>query len=493
MTYQAPTTSLRPKSRPTTVSSSPRPPSRSSQPSSSSGSGGLASPTKPKKQEEKPSMVDRFWSMFDATGGTVSEDDTTSSSERALSFYDSVDMTIPEVPQVSEPSELAPAAIDPYVGAVGTGNRDVAPNTMDSYLQGDVDIEAVMPPAAPSGLMSPPTQEDTDAAVVEAMTSPVDPSSRLDSKGGEVAGVTTKSYDYLIKAGYTPPENQLLSEKMGITSDTSGTQFTNREDALEFIDNSSTLEGTRKAAFSTTVDAESGAGLVEGTNHSLNSAIANLGGGNEARISRIRQLYGNRNRLNAEEQVTLFDIAYGGRMGNEAGEGHKYRGRGLIQITGKNNYLKYGRDIGIGDALVRDPDLLLNNPSVMLAVTEAYLKDKLPERADGLSANDLKDAIGHSGSVPRGVTWNGSGSAYKGNQRWTSVINSLEAAGEQDEADAARLNNEFAAQQKVGSYIDGDIGPNSLRTMRNWLTDRGVTIPEGTTGRELVRLVNGTD
>jgi len=187
MTYQAPTTSLRPKSRPTTVSSSPRPPSRSTrQPSTpkdnssfgsfvsptNTGSGGLASPTKPKKQEEKPSMVDRFWSLFDSTGGTVPEDDTTSSSERALSFYDSVDMTIPEVPQVSPTSELAPATTDPYVGAVGTGNRDVAPNTMDSYLQGDADIEAVMPPS--SGLMSRTLQEDTDAAVAEVVEETTD-------------------------------------------------------------------------------------------------------------------------------------------------------------------------------------------------------------------------------------------------------------------------------------------------------------------------------
>jgi len=168
MTYQLPTTSLRPQSRPTTSNSSSRPPSRSSQQPSSTGSGGLASPPKVEKQEEKPSMVDRFWSLFDSSGGTVSEDDTTSSSERALSFYDTVEMTIPEVPQVSA-SELAPEVIDPYIGAVGSGNREVAPNTMDSYLQGDVDIEAIMPPAAPSGLMSPPTQEDTDAAVAEAM------------------------------------------------------------------------------------------------------------------------------------------------------------------------------------------------------------------------------------------------------------------------------------------------------------------------------------
>ena len=351
------------------------------------------------------------------------------------------------------------------------------------------------PRDGPVGLMSPPAQDavpevDTDTA---ELGTPAEPSSRLDAKGSEVAGVTTKAYDFLTKTGFTPPENQLISDKMAITSNTRGTQFTNRADALEFIDNSLTLEPTRKAAFSATVAAESGSGLVEGTNYSKDGAIAVLGGGDADRIASIRRLYGNRNRLTADEQVELFNIAYGGRMDNSATEGHKFRGRGLIQITGKTNYLKYGKDIGVGDALVRDPDILIRNPSVMLAVTEAYLKDKLPEREDGLSANDLKDAIGHSGEVPRGVTWNGTGSAYKGNQRWLDVVGRLEDAGKQDEADAARLNNEFTAQEKVGTYIDGDIGPGSLRSMRSWLTERGVTIPEGTSARALVRLVNETE
>jgi len=73
------------------------------------------------------------------------------------------------------------------------------------------------------------------------------------------------------------------------------------------------------------------------------------------------------------------------------------------------------------------------------------------------------------------------------------VIARLEEAGKQDEADEARLNNEFTAQEKVGTYIDGDIGSGSLRAMRSWLTQRGVAIPEGTNARELVRLVNETD
>ena len=314
-------------------------------------------------------------------------------------------------------------------------------------------------------------------------------SSRFDTKGGEVAGATTKAYDFLTKAGLNPPENQLLSEKLAVTGD----QFTNREDALDFIDDSLDFEPTRKAAFSATVDAESSSGLLEGSNYTKQAAIATLGGGDANRIARIEALYGRSNRLSPEDQVTLFDIAYGGRMGNAPDEGHKYRGRGLIQITGKDNYRKYGEAIGMGDALVNDPDILLNNPTVMLAVTEAYLQDRLPERADGLSANDLKDAIGHSGDVPRGVTWRGTGSAYKGNQRWMDVVARLEEDGKQDEADEARLNNEFTAQQKVGAYIDGDIGPNSIRQMRSWLASKNVSVPADTDAREIVRLVNATN
>lgn len=70
----------------------------------------------------------------------------------------------------------------------------------------------------------------------------------------------------------------------------------------------------------------------------------------------------------------VAELMYGGRMGNtEVGDGYKYRGRGSIQITGKDNYKMLGDKLGLD--LVNNPDLLLD-PEISAKASVQWWKEK---------------------------------------------------------------------------------------------------------------------
>jgi putative chitinase len=55
-------------------------------------------------------------------------------------------------------------------------------------------------------------------------------------------------------------------------------------------------------------------------------------------------------RAYAQQPEKIANRAYGGRMGNgpeESGDGWKFCGRGLIQLTGKDNYSRYAESLEI--------------------------------------------------------------------------------------------------------------------------------------------------
>jgi putative chitinase len=59
----------------------------------------------------------------------------------------------------------------------------------------------------------------------------------------------------------------------------------------------------------------------------------------------------------------IANRVYANRMGNgdeASGEGWKYRGRGPLQLTGKNNYRAFGKYIGREQEILDNPDIVAN-------------------------------------------------------------------------------------------------------------------------------------
>jgi putative chitinase len=94
----------------------------------------------------------------------------------------------------------------------------------------------------------------------------------------------------------------------------------------------------------------------------------------------------------------VANIVYSDRMGNgnsKSGDGWKYRGRGFLQITGKDNYIVLSKDTRID--FVNNPDLLLEEANALVSALWFWNKNKLNDFAD----ND--DIIGITKKINGGL------------------------------------------------------------------------------------------
>ena len=81
----------------------------------------------------------------------------------------------------------------------------------------------------------------------------------------------------------------------------------------------------------------------------------------------------------------IANRVYGNRMGNgdeASGEGWYFRGRGIIQITGKNNYTKCSQSLFESNVLVENPDLLLESEYAIHSACWFWSAARLNELSD---------------------------------------------------------------------------------------------------------------
>lgn len=108
----------------------------------------------------------------------------------------------------------------------------------------------------------------------------------------------------------------------------------------------------------------------------------------------------------ARQPEKIANRVYGGRMGNgpeSSGDGWRYRGRGLIQLTGRNNYRAAGTELGL--LLEDQPELLEQAEHAAQSAAWWWAKHGLNELADADRIQDIGSIIntGKPGRVPHGA------------------------------------------------------------------------------------------
>lgn len=177
----------------------------------------------------------------------------------------------------------------------------------------------------------------------------------------------------------------------------------------------------------------------------------------------------------AKRPQAIFNRTYGGRLGNNMpGDGYKYRGRGVFQITGKASYKAYGERLGID--LVNNPDKAAD-PLVSVQIAIHYWSDL------GLNAwADKNDILAVSrgingGNPKRNIQPNG----MPHRKSWfTKITKSLDfgaAAAEVEQGQpgtlkegdtgeqVSRLQSALRAKGYPAGNIDGIYGANTRRAV----------------------------
>jgi hypothetical protein len=171
-----------------------------------------------------------------------------------------------------------------------------------------------------------------------------------------------------------------------------------------------------------------------------------------------------------KNDVDFFATVYGGRYGNvDHGDGYKYRGGGLIQLTFRDNYKQIGDDIGVD--LVARPELIVSDANISAAAAVAYMKRHYKgggwaamKAAVGVSMGEPDDAKNHYyAEFTQSGEWDYSGEATSPPS--PVVVSTPKTTGS---------INIFELQQKLkqeGLYsggIDGRAGPITAAALQEY-------------------------
>lgn len=156
----------------------------------------------------------------------------------------------------------------------------------------------------------------------------------------------------------------------------------------------------------------------------------------------------------AKNPQKIANYVYANRMGNgpeTSGDGWKYRGRGPIQITGKDCYNKISEIIKID--LVSNPDIVLDPNIMFKTVGGFWIWKNLPK------VNDFKQ-------MTRII--NGGLNGYNERVEWLKKINKILHFVDNSEISIKEIQKKLNEALNLDLVEDGILGPKTLEAIRKY-------------------------
>lgn len=166
----------------------------------------------------------------------------------------------------------------------------------------------------------------------------------------------------------------------------------------------------------------------------------------------------------ADRGVALFSLVYGGRMGNgpaKTQDGWTYRGRGVLQTTGRASYRKFGKLCGV--EFESDPETIIEPQNVLKPALYEWDANHLNQAADN---NDIE-------VITRSI--NGGTIGLDGRKAWFAKIWPFVTG-----APAVEHSREWKVQEKLRELgykdvkVDGVVGPKTRTAILDYRMKHGL-------------------
>ena len=145
-----------------------------------------------------------------------------------------------------------------------------------------------------------------------------------------------------------------------------------------------------------------------------------------------------------------MNIMYNNMLGNRAGEGYKFRGRGGIQLTGRTNYQAFATYMKRPD-IMQNPDIVANDPAMAAEAAAWYWKVHNKKASQAAARGDYRRA--------RQLVNGGNIGMEDYIKRYNKLMNNKNIAKSVGTTPHYRPNhaNETAASNKTVTVNTGDI------------------------------------